>query len=76
MALVHTTKFIVVVFMIIVLKFHHANNLKKKIIEIFSNDDDDGSENFAKKRNLRFFTLNRVYLYPVNMPNEGNFSWS
>ena len=64
--------------MIIVLKFHHANNLKKKIIEIFSNDDDDddGNENFAKKRNLRSFTLNRVYLYPLNMPNEGNFSWS
>ena len=30
-------------------------------------DDDDGSENFAKKINLRSFKLNRVYLDPHNM---------
>ena len=41
-----------------------------------SNDDDDGSENVAKKLNLRSFKLNRVYLEPLNMSNEGDFSWS
>ena len=41
-----------------------------------SNDDDDGSENFAKKTNLRSFKLNRVYLDPLNMSNVGDFSWS
>ena len=41
-----------------------------------SNDDDDGSENFAKKTNLRSFKLNRVYLDPLNMSNAGDFSWS
>ena len=40
-----------------------------------SNDDDDGSENVAKKTNLRSFKLNRVYLDPLNMSNEGDFSW-
>ena len=32
-----------------------------------SNDDDDGSENVAKKMNLRSFKLSRVYLDPLNM---------
>ena len=41
-----------------------------------SNDDDDGSENVAKKMNLRSFKLNRVYLDPLNMSNVGDFSWS
>ena len=42
-----------------------------------SNDvDDDGSENVAKKMNLRSFKLNRVYLDPLNMSNAGDFSWS
>ena len=41
-----------------------------------SNDDDDGSENFAKKMNLRSFKLNRVCLDPLNMSNVGDFSWS
>ena len=41
-----------------------------------SNDDDDGSENFAKKINLRSFKLNRVYLDPHNMSNAGDVSWS
>ena len=39
-----------------------------------SNDNDDGSENVAKKMNLRFFKLNRVYLDPLNMSNVGDFS--
>ena len=30
-----------------------------------SNDDDDGSENVAKKTNLRSFKLNRVCLGPL-----------
>ena len=41
-----------------------------------SNDDDDGSENVAKKTNLRSFKLNRVRLDPLNMSNVGDFSWS
>ena len=41
-----------------------------------SNDDDDGSENVAKKTNLRSFKLNRVCLDPLNMSNAGDFSWS
>ena len=41
-----------------------------------SNDDDDGSENVAKKTNLRSFKLNLVYLDPLNMSNVGDFSWS
>ena len=32
-----------------------------------NDDDDDGSENVAKKTNLRPFKLNRVYLDPLNM---------
>ena len=38
--------------------------------------NDDGSENVAKKMNLRSFKLNRVYLDPFDMPNAGDFSWS
>ena len=38
--------------------------------------NDDGSENFAKKTNLRSFKLNRVYLDPLIMSNAGDFSWS
>ena len=38
--------------------------------------DDDGSENVAKKMNLRSFNLNRVYLDPPYMSNAGDFSWS
>ena len=41
-----------------------------------NDDDDDGSENVAKKMNLRSFKLNRVYLDPLNMSNAGDFSWS
>ena len=41
-----------------------------------SEDDGDGSENFAKKMNLRAFKLNRVCLDPLNMSNAGDFSWS
>ena len=41
-----------------------------------SNDDDDGSENVAKKMNLRSFKLNHLYLDPINMSNVGDFSWS
>ena len=41
-----------------------------------TNDDDDGSENFAKKINLRPFKLYRVYVDPLNLSNAGDFSWS
>ena len=41
-----------------------------------SKDDDDGSENVAKKMDLRSFKLNRVYLDPLNMSNAGDLSWS
>ena len=41
-----------------------------------SNDNDDGSENVAKKMNLRSLKLNRVYLDPLNMSNVGDFFWS
>ena len=43
---------------------------------ILNKDDDDGSENLGKKMNLRSLKLNRVYLDPLNMSNEGDFSWS
>ena len=47
------------------------------ILGTLSNDDDDGSENVAKKMNLRSFKLNRVDLDPFNMSNSaGDFSWS
>ena len=40
------------------------------------NDDlNDGSENVAKKMNLRSFNFNRVYLETLNMSNAGDFSW-
>ena len=45
-------------------------------LEPLSNNDDHGSENVAKKMNLRSFKLNRVYLDPLNMSNAGDFSWS
>ena len=39
------------------------------------NDDlNDGSENVAKKMNLRSFNFNRVYLETLNMSNVGDFS--
>ena len=38
--------------------------------------NDDGSENVAKKMNLRSFKLNHVYLDPLNMSNASDFSWS
>ena len=41
-----------------------------------SNDDDDGSENVAKKMNLRSFKLSHVYLDPLIMSNAGDFSWT
>ena len=41
-----------------------------------SKNDDDGSENVAKKMNLRSFKHNRVYLDPLNMSNAVDFSWS
>ena len=44
------------------------------LLEPLSNNDDDGSENVAKKMNLRSFKLNRVYLDPFNMSNAGDFS--
>ena len=38
--------------------------------------NNDGSENVAKKMNLRSFNFNRVYLELLNMSNAGDFSWS
>ena len=48
----------------------------RRLLRTLSNDDDDGSENVAKKMNLRSFKLNRVYLDPLNTSNAGDFSWS
>ena len=45
------------------------------ILGTLSKDNDDGSENVGKKMNLRSFKLNRVFLYPLNMSNAGDFSW-
>ena len=36
------------------------------LLRTLSTDDDDGIENVAKKMNLLFFKLNRVYLDPLN----------
>ena len=47
-----------------------------QILGTLSNDDDNGSENVAKKMNLRSFKLNRVYLDPLDMSNLGEFSCS
>ena len=46
------------------------------VLGTLSKNDDDGSENVAKKMNLRSYKLNRVYLDPLNMLNAGDFSWS
>ena len=45
-------------------------------IGTFSNDDNNGSENVAKRMNLHFFKLNRIYLDPPNISNASAFSWS
>ena len=37
-----------------------------KTLGTLSDPDDNGSENVAKKMNLRSFKLNRVFLDPVN----------
>lgn len=38
-------------------------------------DDEDGRENVAAKMNLPI-KLCRVYVDPLNLPNQGDFSWS
>ena len=48
----------------------------KRIETLSKDDDDDGNENNGKKMNLRSFKLNRVYLDPLKMSNEGDFSWT
>ena len=60
------------------LPYPHLYSWKKLwvVIGTLSKDDDDGSENVAKKMNLRSFKLNRVYLDPLKMSNAGDFSWS
>ena len=45
-------------------------------IGTLSKYDDDGSENVAKKMNLRSFKPNRDYLDPLKMSNADDFSWS
>ena len=44
--------------------------------ELGTLSNDDGSENVAKKMNLRSFKFNRVYLDRLNMTNAGDFSCS
>ena len=39
-----------------------------------SKDDDEGSENVAKKMNVRSFKLYRVYLDSLSLSNGGDFS--
>ena len=39
-----------------------------------SNDDKDGRENVAAKMTLPI-KLSRVYVDPLNLPNQGDFSW-
>ena len=39
-----------------------------------SKDDDEGSENVAKKMNLRSFKLYRVYLDSLSLSNGGDVS--
>ena len=39
-----------------------------------SKDDEEGSENVAKKMNLRSFKLYRVYLDSLSLSNGGDFS--
>ena len=41
-----------------------------------SDDDEDGRENVAAKMNLHPIKLCRVYVDPLNLPNQGDFSWS
>ena len=43
------------------------------LIGTLSNDDDNGSENVAKKTNLRSFKLNRVYLTPSICQMQATF---
>ena len=50
--------------------------LRRLIKGTLTNDDDNGSENVAKKMNLRSFKLNRVYLDPLNVSHAGDFSLS
>ena len=51
-------------------------SLVGRVGTLSKDDDEDGSENVAKKMNLRSFKLNRVYLDPLNMSNAGDLSWS
>ena len=46
------------------------------LVRELSNDEDDGSENVAKKMNLRSFKLNLVYLVSLNLSNGGYVCWS
>ena len=40
------------------------------------NDDEDGRENLATQMNLHPIKLCRVYVDPLNLTNQGDFSWS
>ena len=51
-------------------------SLRAVVLHFLCATTGDGSENVAKKINLRSFKLNRVYLDPLNMSNAGDFSWS
>ena len=62
----------------------HQNSTKESILlsslhilmSELSNDDDEGSENVAKKMNLRSFKLYRVYLDSLSLSNGGDVFWS
>ena len=47
-----------------------------RLLGTLSNYDDDGSENIAKKMNLRPFKLHCNSLELLNLLNVGDFSWS
>ena len=55
----------------------HVNDSRQVVFAArfgtLSRDDDDGSEDVAKKMDLRSFKLNRVFLDPLNMSNAANF---
>ena len=54
------------------MQIEEAAELCYKLARLSSHDE-DGSENVAKKMNLRPFKLHRVYLDPLNLSNVGRF---
>ena len=56
--------FVIIVIIISSLSFASLSLSSPSSLGTLSNDNDDGSENVAKKTNLRSIKLNRVYLDP------------